>query len=220
MPKQKNGQKLCNRCHTVQPLDNYYRSKANPDGLQYWCRDCTSKYHGSDRSPRRGIRGGRPKPLTAQEKSSILSLREGGCPVYVVAQMLSRSQWKIIDFLQEQGMPTHTSRRPWTSGETRQLYHYLDRGLSREEIAQELGRSAHAIRRRMNELGIAFEGGTRPRLDYIEAEKLKVRSERPRMEYLPKEKRDRLDTVEARAEALIRRELERWYEEFGSAESN
>lgn len=32
--------KVCTKCKTEKALSEFHRSKANPDGLQYWCKVC------------------------------------------------------------------------------------------------------------------------------------------------------------------------------------
>jgi 5-methylcytosine-specific restriction endonuclease McrA len=32
--------KTCKKCGQVKPLTEYHRQAKNPDGLQYWCKDC------------------------------------------------------------------------------------------------------------------------------------------------------------------------------------
>jgi len=34
-------QKPCPRCHTVKPAAAFYRDASRPDGLSYYCRECT-----------------------------------------------------------------------------------------------------------------------------------------------------------------------------------
>lgn len=41
--------KICTKCNKSLPIDNYWKHKNNPDGLQYWCKDCTKKYNNSIR---------------------------------------------------------------------------------------------------------------------------------------------------------------------------
>lgn len=44
-------QKECNRCKEMLPAEDFYRLKASPDGLQYTCKACQSKYRSEVRDP-------------------------------------------------------------------------------------------------------------------------------------------------------------------------
>jgi len=41
--------KHCTRCQTEKPRDQFYKSKANKDGLQTWCKSCTKQTQSESR---------------------------------------------------------------------------------------------------------------------------------------------------------------------------
>ena len=40
--------KACSRCRTKKPVGEFYKNKAQPGGLSYWCKECTLAYSQSD----------------------------------------------------------------------------------------------------------------------------------------------------------------------------
>jgi len=47
--------KTCGKCHTPQPLSEFYRNKKADDGLQWWCKSCSRNAKGV--KPRRQTQG-------------------------------------------------------------------------------------------------------------------------------------------------------------------
>jgi len=54
-------QKPCPRCHTVKPAAAFYRDSSRPDGLSYYCRECTRSI----------IRRSRLRPPSIEQAASI-----------------------------------------------------------------------------------------------------------------------------------------------------
>jgi hypothetical protein len=36
--------KTCSKCKKVKDINHFWRNKRNPDGLNYWCKDCFKAY--------------------------------------------------------------------------------------------------------------------------------------------------------------------------------
>lgn len=39
--------KICNKCGELKPLFSFHKSKGNPDGLKYHCKECDKIYRGT-----------------------------------------------------------------------------------------------------------------------------------------------------------------------------
>lgn len=50
--------KECAHCHRTLTADNFNGSKTNSDGLQSWCKECSSKYYRLERLYRKQGKGG------------------------------------------------------------------------------------------------------------------------------------------------------------------
>ena len=42
-PQTAEGVKVCSKCGETKPTTDFYRDSKSPDGLQYWCKSCSSK---------------------------------------------------------------------------------------------------------------------------------------------------------------------------------
>lgn len=36
--------RICERCQTEKPLEEFYRNRSRPQGRSYWCKDCCKLY--------------------------------------------------------------------------------------------------------------------------------------------------------------------------------
>jgi hypothetical protein len=60
--------KECAHCHRTLTADNFNGSKTNSDGLQSWCKECSSKYYRLERLYRKQGKGGVTDSMQALQK--------------------------------------------------------------------------------------------------------------------------------------------------------
>lgn len=53
------GEKICSKCKDPKPLSEFSSHSDSPDGLQYWCKECYSKYNRNKKTAEADI----PEPL-------------------------------------------------------------------------------------------------------------------------------------------------------------